>query len=58
MALYNTSRFVQGLLKDYENAPPSFTIRLYREHWILNNSSKFLYNHQIGVRVKSTCLFK
>ncbi|EJF64059.1 hypothetical protein DICSQDRAFT_81015, partial [Dichomitus squalens LYAD-421 SS1] len=48
MALYNTSRFVQGLLKDHENSPPSFTVRLYREHWVLNNGSKFLYNNQIA----------
>ncbi|RPD64166.1 hypothetical protein L226DRAFT_460544 [Lentinus tigrinus ALCF2SS1-7] len=46
MALYNMSRFVQGLLKTHENSPPSFTVRLYREYWTLNNGSKFLYNNQ------------
>ncbi|KAH9940890.1 Spt20 family-domain-containing protein [Epithele typhae] len=46
MALYNTARFVHGLLKANRAAPPSFTVRLYREHWILNNGSKFLYNSQ------------
>lgn len=49
MALYNTSRFIQGLLKEHEHSPPSFTVRLYREHWVLNNGSKFLYNNQIAV---------
>ncbi|KAI0630606.1 Spt20 family-domain-containing protein [Trametes polyzona] len=48
MALYNTSRFIDGLLKTHENSPPSFTVRLYREHWTLNNGSKFLYNNQIA----------
>lgn len=51
MALYNTTRYLQGLLKEYEDAPPSFTVRLYREHWILNNSTKFLYNNQMAVRI-------
>ncbi|KAI0675659.1 Spt20 family-domain-containing protein [Trametes maxima] len=48
MTLYNTSRFVDGLLKTHESSPPSFTVRLYREHWTLNNGSKFLYNNQIA----------
>ncbi|KAI0642084.1 Spt20 family-domain-containing protein [Trametes meyenii] len=48
MTLYNTSRFVDGLLKTHERSPPSFTVRLYREHWTLNNGSKFLYNNQIA----------
>ncbi|KAH9893546.1 Spt20 family-domain-containing protein [Cubamyces lactineus] len=48
MAVYNTSRFIDGLLKSHENSPPSFTVRLYREHWTLNNGSKFLYNNQIA----------
>ncbi|KAI0832010.1 Spt20 family-domain-containing protein [Trametes gibbosa] len=46
MSVYNTSRFVNGILKSHENSPPSFTVRLYREHWTLNNGSKFLYNNQ------------
>lgn len=50
MALYNMSRFVQGILKTYDHSPPSFTVRLYREYWTLNNGSKFLYNNQIAVR--------
>ncbi|KAI0794125.1 Spt20 family-domain-containing protein [Fomes fomentarius] len=48
MALYNMSRFVQGILKTYDHSPPSFTVRLYREYWTLNNGSKFLYNNQIA----------
>ncbi|EIW59818.1 uncharacterized protein TRAVEDRAFT_28817, partial [Trametes versicolor FP-101664 SS1] len=48
MAVYNTSRFIDGLLKTHETSPPSFTVRLYREHWTLNNGSKFLYNNQIA----------
>lgn len=51
MAVYNTSRFIDGLLKTHETSPPSFTVRLYREHWTLNNGSKFLYNNQIAVSI-------
>ena len=51
MALYNMSRFAQGLLKTHETSPPSFTVRLYREYWTLNNGSKFLYNNQTAVGV-------
>ncbi|KAI0766658.1 Spt20 family-domain-containing protein [Trametes elegans] len=48
MAVYNTSRFIEGLLKTTESSPPSFTVRLYREYWTLNNGSKFLYNNQVA----------
>ena len=51
MAMYNMTRFVQGLLKAHEHSPPSFTVRLYREYWTLNNGSKFLYNNQIAVGI-------
>ena len=49
MTLYNTTRFTQDLLKTHESSPPSFTVRLYREHWTLNNGIKFMYNHQTAV---------
>ncbi|KAI0357989.1 hypothetical protein OH77DRAFT_1397640 [Trametes cingulata] len=48
MAVYNTSRFIDQLLKTHESSPASFTVQLYREHWTLNSGSKFLYNNQIA----------
>lgn len=49
MALYNMSRFVQSLLKAHDASPPSFTVRLYREYWTLNNGFKLLYNSPTAV---------
>ncbi|KAG7444490.1 uncharacterized protein BT62DRAFT_1029822 [Guyanagaster necrorhizus] len=40
---YNQTR--QELLAKNESKPPSFTIHLHAEHWVLNNGSKFLYNN-------------
>ncbi|KAI0369109.1 hypothetical protein BV20DRAFT_946633 [Pilatotrama ljubarskyi] len=48
MAVYNTSRFIDELLKSHESSEPSFVLRLYREHWQLNTGSKFLYNNQVA----------
>lgn len=44
------TRFVDELLEKHKEAPPSFTIQLYPEHWTLNGGSKFLYNNQVAVR--------
>ncbi|KAK0444826.1 Spt20 family-domain-containing protein, partial [Armillaria borealis] len=33
------------LLAKTEAKPPSFTVHLHAEHWVLNNGSKFLYNN-------------
>ncbi|KAI0077762.1 hypothetical protein K474DRAFT_1620724 [Panus rudis PR-1116 ss-1] len=49
MACYNLTRFNDDLLRKHENDPPSFIVRLYPEHWTLNNGSKFLYtNNQVA----------
>lgn len=50
MAGYNRTRYVEELLEKTDSQPPSFTVHLHLEHWILNNGSKFLYNNQIAVR--------
>ncbi|TFK39499.1 Spt20 family-domain-containing protein [Crucibulum laeve] len=48
MAGYNRTRYVEELLEKTESQPPSFTVHLHPEHWILNNGSKFLYHNQIA----------
>ncbi|KAI0339411.1 hypothetical protein BDW22DRAFT_1300501, partial [Trametopsis cervina] len=48
MAAYNITRWVDELLEEHKNSPPSFTIQLYPEHWTLNGGSKFLYNNQVA----------
>lgn len=51
MAGYNRSRAVEELLERTASSPPSFTVHLHPESWTLNNGLKFMYNHQIAVRV-------
>ncbi|KAF8993803.1 Spt20 family-domain-containing protein [Cyathus striatus] len=48
MAGYNRTRFVEDLLERTSNDPPSFTVHLHPEHWVLNNGSKFLYHNQMA----------
>lgn len=50
MVDYNRTRTVQQLLEKTASLPPSFTIHLHLEHWVLNNGSKFTYHNQIAVR--------
>ncbi|KAK0203109.1 Spt20 family-domain-containing protein [Desarmillaria ectypa] len=45
MTWYNQTRQVEELLAKTESKPPSFTVHLHAEHWVLNNGSKFLYNN-------------
>lgn len=52
MAGYNRTRYVEQLLEKTESSPPSFTVHLYPEYWVLNNGSKFLYHNQIAVIAK------
>lgn len=49
MAGYNRTRYVEQLLEKTEPLPPSFTVHLHPEYWVLNNGSKFLYHNQIAV---------
>ena len=49
MAGYNRTRYVEQLLEKTELLPPSFTVHLHPEYWVLNNGSKFLYHNQIAV---------
>ena len=51
MASYNRTRYVEELLEKTESQPPSFTIHLHPENWVLNNGSKFLYHTPIAVRL-------
>ncbi|KAJ3523301.1 hypothetical protein NMY22_g11502 [Coprinellus aureogranulatus] len=46
---YNRTRYVEELLYKTDGQPPSFTVHLHPEYWILNNGSKFLYHNQILV---------
>ncbi|KAF7770675.1 hypothetical protein Agabi119p4_6649 [Agaricus bisporus var. burnettii] len=46
MAASNRTRAVDDLLTRTSNDPPSFTVHLHQEHWVLNNGSKFLYHNQ------------
>ncbi|KAI5823295.1 hypothetical protein K523DRAFT_421564 [Schizophyllum commune Tattone D] len=48
MVDYNRTRFVDSLLENNKDQPPSFKIHLHAEHWNLNNGSKFLYNNQVA----------
>ncbi|PPQ70665.1 hypothetical protein CVT24_000673 [Panaeolus cyanescens] len=48
MSGYNRTRYVEQLLEKTESSPPSFTVHLYPEYWVLNNGSKFLYHNQIA----------
>jgi transcription factor SPT20 len=50
MAGYNRTRYVEQLLEKTESLPPSISVHLHSEHWVLNNGSKFQYNNQIAVR--------
>ncbi|KAJ3501113.1 hypothetical protein NMY22_g19035 [Coprinellus aureogranulatus] len=45
---YNRTRYVEELLYKTDGQPPSFTVHLHPEYWILNNGSKFLYHNQIA----------
>lgn len=56
MASYNRTRYVEELLEKTESQPPSFTIHLHPEYWVLNNGSKFLYHNQIAVRLPAYSL--
>lgn len=47
---YNRTRFSEELLGRLKGHPPSFTVHLHPEYWVLNNGSKFLYQNQIAVR--------
>jgi transcription factor SPT20 len=53
MAGSNRTRAVDDLLARTRDDPPSFTVHLHQEHWILNNGSKFLYHNQTAVRLIS-----
>lgn len=53
MAACNRTRAVEDLLARTDAQPPSFTVHLYQEHWVLNNGSKFLYHNQTAVRLIS-----
>lgn len=48
---YNRTRYVEELLETVDEKPPSFTVHLHPEYWVLNNGSKFLYHNQIAVRL-------
>lgn len=50
MANSNTSRWVESLLARTQSLPPSFAVHLHPEHWLINNSSKFLYHNPTAVR--------
>ncbi|TEB33050.1 hypothetical protein FA13DRAFT_1627386 [Coprinellus micaceus] len=45
---YNRTRYVEELLETVDEKPPSFTVHLHPEFWVLNNGSKFLYHNQIA----------
>ncbi|KAF6753152.1 Spt20 family-domain-containing protein [Ephemerocybe angulata] len=45
---YNRTRYSEELLEKIEHQPPSFTVHLHPEYWVLNNGSKFLYHNQIA----------
>lgn len=47
---YNLIRDDAQLLEEHAKSPPSFSIHLYPDHWLLNNVSKFVYGHQVSVR--------
>jgi len=51
---YNRTRYVEELLDSIEGQPPSFTVHLHQEYWILNNGSKFLYHNPMAVRSLAT----
>lgn len=53
MADYNLTRSEQELLAAHEDSPPSFTVKLYPEHWHINSGFKCLYNSPIAVRTTS-----
>ena len=57
MAGYNRTRYVEQLLEKTESLPPSFTVHLHPEYWILNNGSKFLYHNQIAVGFQVSALY-
>lgn len=48
MTSYNTVRSVKELLQSHKSSPPSFTVKLYPDYWILNNGSKCLYNNPVA----------
>ncbi|CAL1715167.1 unnamed protein product [Somion occarium] len=47
MVSYNTTRYMNELLDKHAPDPPSFTVRLYPEHWTIGGS-RFLYNNQMA----------
>jgi hypothetical protein len=51
MAGSNGTRGIDALLASTDGKPASFSVHLYPEHWVLNNGSKFLYQHQTAVRL-------
>lgn len=55
MTSYNTVRSVKELLQSHKSSPPSFTVKLYPDYWILNNGSKCLYNNPVAVCLPARC---
>ncbi|KAL6307222.1 Spt20 family-domain-containing protein [Sparassis latifolia] len=47
MVSYNITREVERLLETYKSSPPSFIVKLERQHWYVNEN-KFTYNHQLA----------
>ncbi|KAG8984099.1 Transcription factor spt20, partial [Tulasnella sp. 427] len=48
MTVYNPSRRDEQLLADYSDSPPSFTVKFFPEHWLINNSRPNLYHTPIS----------
>lgn len=49
MSVYNPPRQQDWILSQFADSPPSFTIKLYPEHWLINNSRPNLYHTPISV---------
>ncbi|KAG9001489.1 Transcription factor spt20 [Tulasnella sp. JGI-2019a] len=48
MTVYNPSRHHEQILAQFEDRPASFTVKLYPEHWLINNSRPNLYHTPIS----------
>ncbi|PCH44446.1 hypothetical protein WOLCODRAFT_133250, partial [Wolfiporia cocos MD-104 SS10] len=48
MTSYNATRALDALLEAHRASPPSFTVKLYPDYWLLNNGGKCLYNNQMA----------
>lgn len=49
MSIYNPTRLHEQILQLHTEDPPSFTVHLYPEHWLINNSRPNLYHTPISV---------